>query len=802
MRASGVHDETLRLNVPEAPVAQGVVMPNGAHRIEGLKGVRMNKAITDGLVLMPPAFEDGLAVWSSEDGTPGSATYDGAANAALVAADADFGGCLEIVKNDTLTKLRYMGETPLQPGMYLQVKARVKAISGNLPTVRIAGWAGNGSLAHVGGLTEIGGETTLTAYGDVVEVTAIVGSGRRGGVDMPWGLNAVYGHFGLDLNGANGGTVRVDDIEIEDVSQWFLADSSGMIDVRDYGAVGDGVTDDSGAFNAANAAAAGRKVIVPEGVYHLANTVSFTEEVVFDGTVTMPADKRLVQRKNFHLNAYIDAFGSEVEGLKRAIQAMFYYTDHDSLDMRGRRIELDEPLDVAAITGADSLEVRRVIRNGQITVNASSNWDNDVATSTASYSATSPKTLSNVTNIANIQIGSLVTGTGVGREVYVRDVNVGNQSLTLSQPLYGPNSSQTYTFTRFKYVFDFSGLSKLSQFHLSDVELLCNGRASGVMLSPGGNNFQLRDCHIKSPLNRGVTSIGGGCQDLHIDRCSFVSNEQTVSATVRQSVAFNINSNDCKIRDNRFQRFGHTGIVYGNGHMFIGNHWFQGDEDTDSPRVAGLVFTYPNVKSIVTGNYIDNSYIEMTNEHDAAPDFSSEYSFGGLTITGNIFTANDVASYFSWIVIKPYGPGHFLQGLAVQNNTFKALNGFIERVDRVDTTFADLEYNSTRNVTFEGNTFNGVSQITVNPVSAEYTQSTASTAWVLDPSGYLPFGGWARVVEGLVFRNVLTDASGNAVSAMPYVTVNHGSSNNQIRLTFPQAVKGTVNMIARMDRPI
>lgn len=762
----------------------------------------MNKAITEGLVLMPPAFEDGLDVWSSEDGTPGSATYDGAANASLVTADADFGACLEIVKNDTETSLRYMGETPLQPGMYLQIKARVKAISGNLPSVRIAGWAGDASLAHVSGLTEIGSETLLTAYGEVVEITAIVGAGQRGGVDMAWGIEPVYGHFGLDLTGANGGTVRIDDIEIADVSEWFLAESSGMIDVRDYGAVGDGVTDDHAAFNAANDAAAGRKVLVPAGTYYLADTMSFTEEVVFDGTVTMPSGSRLVLRQNFHLNAYIDAFGDEVEGLKRAIQAMFYYTDHDSLDMRGRRIELDEPLDIAAITGADTLEVRRVIRNGQITTDTSSNWDNEEVTSTASYSAASPKTLTNVTNIANIPVGSLVTGTGVGREVYVRAVNVGDQSLTLSQPLYAPSASQSYTFTRFKYVFDFSGLSKLSQFQISDVELLCNGRASGVMLSPGGNNFQLRDCHIKSPLNRGVTSIGGGCQDLHIDRCSFVSNEQTVSAVARQSVAFNINANDCKIRDNRFQRFGHTGIVYGNGHMFIGNHWFQGDEDSDSPRMAGLVFTYPNVKSVVTGNYIDNSYIEMTNEHDAAPEFSSEYSFGGLTITGNIFTANDVASSFCWIVIKPYGEGHFLQGLAVQNNTFKSLNGFIDRVDAVDTTFADLEYNSTRNVIFEGNTFNGVSQLTINPVSAEFTQNTASSDWVLDPSGYLPFGGWARVVESLVFRNELTDGSGNTVFATPYVTVNYGSNSNQIRLSFPQAVKGTVNMIARMDRPI
>lgn len=762
----------------------------------------MNKAITEGLVLMPPAFAQGLDMWSSEDGTPGSATYDGAANAAFVAADADFTGCLEITKTATVTKLRYMGETPLQPGLYLQIKARVKAISGNLPDVRIAGWAGDSGFNHVPGLTETGSSVTLTSYGEVVEVTAIVGSGTRGGVDMPWGLVPVYGHFGLDLTGGNGGTVRIDDIVIEDVSAWFAADSSGVIDVRDFGAVGDGTADCTDAFNAANDAAAGRRVLVPEGVYKLTDKVEFTTDVTFDGTVNMPDAERLVLRNDFHLDAYIDAFGDEVLGFKRALQAMFYYTDHDSLDMRGRRIELYAPLDVAAITGKDTLEVRRVLRNGQINVQADSAWDVEAATSSASYSAANARKLTNVTNVANIPVGSLVTGNGVGREVYVTATDIGAQTLDLSQPLYGANASQSYTFTRFKYVLDFSGISKLSQFNISDVEFLCNGIAAGIMLAPSGNNFHIRDCHIKSPLNRGVTSLGEGCQDLHIDRCSFVSNEQSIAAEFRQSIAFNANANDLKIRDNRFQKFGHTAICYGNGHLFSGNHWFQGDGVTDSPRKAGLVFTYPNVKSVVTGNYIDNSFIEMTNEHDAAPEFSSEYSFGGLTVTGNIFTVNDAASWFSWIVIKPYGPDHFIQGLAVQNNTFKSLNGSIDRIETVDTTYASLKYNSMRNITFEGNTFNGVSQITVNPVSLEFTQNTTATNWVLDPSGYLPFGGWARVVESLAFVDAVTNSTGAATYHMPHVTANYGSSSNQLRLTFPEAVKGTVNVVTRMDRPI
>ena len=34
----------------------------------------MNQVITEGLLLMPPAFSDGLGVWSRQDGVPGSDT--------------------------------------------------------------------------------------------------------------------------------------------------------------------------------------------------------------------------------------------------------------------------------------------------------------------------------------------------------------------------------------------------------------------------------------------------------------------------------------------------------------------------------------------------------------------------------------------------------------------------------------------------------------------------------------------------------------------------------------------------------
>ncbi len=255
-------------------------------------------------MLMPPPFADGLSVWANGDGTPGSATYDGDPGAALIAADQDFGGCLELLKINSTQQLRHMGETPIQPGCYLRIRARVKAVSGNLPDVAISAWAGLANNAHAGGLVEVCPATTMTTYGEVVEVSAIVGTGARGGVDMPWGTAPAYGHFGLDLTGPSGGIVRIDDFVIEDITSAYLRDMMDWVDVRDFGAVGDGVTDDHAAFDAADIAADGRDILVPEGTYLIGSNITMDNPVRFQGTVTMPADKRLILRGNFSLKRF------------------------------------------------------------------------------------------------------------------------------------------------------------------------------------------------------------------------------------------------------------------------------------------------------------------------------------------------------------------------------------------------------------------------------------------------------------------------------------------------------------------
>jgi len=755
----------------------------------------MNQVITDGLVLQPPAFADGLSVWSRSDGTPGSATYATAGNAALAFGDQDFGTCLEINKIESTTRVRYMGQTPVRPGLYLRVSARIKCLAGSLPTVRIAGWAGDAADQNIAGVIQIGAETILTDYNTVVTVSAIIGTGNRTGVDMSWGSDAVYGYMGLDLTGPNGGTVRIESIEIEDITSAFHRKLMDWVDVRDYGAQGDGVTDDRAAFVAADGASAGRVVMVPAGDYFIGSNLTMASPVRFEGRLVMSDSTRLSLTQNFELDTYADAMGDEVEGLKKGIQQLFNQSEHEAFDMKGRRVLLTEPLDIQGIVGnKTTFANRRVIRNGQLTAQAGVGWDDGVVTANATFSSGQPELLSGISNIASIEVGSLVTGAvGVGREVYVRSKNESNGTLTLSAPLWGAPSTQSYTFTRFRYLMDFSGWQNLQRFRLEGIEFLAAGNCSCIMMPSDGLIFQVEDCFFTGPKDRGLTSAGEGCQGLELDGCQFLSNEQSLRVQDRVSIGFNINAGDVKIRDNRAVRFRHFGVLGGTGNIIANNHCFQGDSETDGLRSAGIIFTQTNGKSTITGNYIDNCCVEWGNEHDGAPELNGELSFHGLTITGNIFFSSGSAPWFRFITIKPYGPDHYINGFTVSDNLFKQTAGqALDRVEMVDETHFPLDIGRTRGLLMVGNTFHGISQSSGDPVTTKVTAAAEEQVWEADLQGRLPFGGMANTVLTVLPEGAVTNASAASIYTLPFATTQHGTSGTAFRLNWSEAVKGTV----------
>ncbi|WP_417588320.1 glycosyl hydrolase family 28-related protein [Pararhodobacter oceanensis] len=763
----------------------------------------MNKAVTDGLIVMPPEFAEGLDHWSSGDGTPGSATYDGAPNVAFVPSDPDFGGCLELLKTATTQKLRWMGAVPVINGCYLQVTARIKAVSGALPAVRIAGFAADAGNGAVSGVVLSADPVTLSSYGDVVEVRAVIATSNKGGVDLNW-AGVHHGFIGLDLTGANGGVVRIDDLRIEDVTGFWLRDMLDWVDVRDFGAIGDGVTDDHAAFvaAAAEALASGRSLLVPEGVYALESTLTIEVPVRFSGTLAMPAEARLQLTRSFDFPTYAKAFNSEGLGLRKGLQALFHFTDHDTFDLGGRRIILDAPIDLAETAGLDFYSIRRVVKNGLIEVTPGAAWDSVTVTSQASYSPAQPTTLTGVANVANIAVGSRISGAGVGREVYVRARNVSAQTITLSAGLYGAQGTQVLSFTQLKYIFDLSGFDFIERFELDGVEFQCKGEASAVSLGAAGQLIALRDCTFNRPRDKAITSIGRGCQGLLVDQCLFMSNEMPSRSQDRTSIAVNVNSNDVKLRDNVVVRFATFAVMGGTYHMLQGNHFYQGDGEQNAVRTPGVVMTYPNTVSVITGNYIDNCFIEHGNEHDATPEFNSEYSFGGLSVTNNVFLVSNVIASFRFFVVKPYGPDHFISGLVFTGNVLRTVNAQPTRAEAVDTTHAGLDFSRFRNLVWQGNTYNGISVQTESPLVMRHEQNTAATTWTVKTGGKLPFDGWARTVSGMAMEGAAEGPGSEIRTGMPYADIQRGAQGNEVHVTWPSPTRGKMVLTVRGDNPL
>jgi hypothetical protein len=120
----------------------------------------------------------------------------------------------------------------------------------------------------------------------------------------------------------------------------------------------------------------------------------------------------------------------------------------------------------------------------------------------------------------------------------------------------------------------------------------------------------------------------------------------------------------------------------------------------------------------------------------------------------------------------------------------------------VDSSIAALVTGSFRNIVFDGNTFNGIGQVTQNPATLQFDQVSNASTWAVGAGGYLPFGGKAREVVALVTEGSILNAGGAIVFAMPYVTTELGAGQNEISLTWPEQVRGRAHVTVRADRPV
>ncbi|MGB0506231.1 MAG: glycosyl hydrolase family 28-related protein [Pikeienuella sp.] len=759
----------------------------------------MNKSIAQNIQLMPTPFSEGLEDWSSQNGGPGSASYANSNNAQLLFTDPDFDECLEIVTNKSPQKLRFKGQTPIIPGCYLKVSARVKVVSGVMPSFEVAAWPGDENGNYVSGVTEKGPQVAATEYDKVYEISAIYGSGDRPGVDAVWGLQPVYGHFGLNVVGAaSGASVRIESVKIEDVTSAYHRVMMDWVDVRDFGAKGDGVFNNKTAFLAADAAANGREVIVPEGDYFINDNIVLNSPFRFSGRVLQDTADRFILLDGLRYSRYLDAFKDETLALKKALQALLNASDHDSLDLEGREVHLDEPLDVlAAVVSPSSFSTRRVLRNGRISANPAGDWSVTTVTGTAKYTASATK-LTNVQNINSLKRGMLVQGTGVGREIYIRDVDISAGEVELSKPLFGAAPSQSYTFKRFAYLLDFSDFNNLQHFCIEGVSLNGASAASCLMMPADGFNWRIHNCRFQRPKDRGLTNCGTGCFAMWVDNCDFGSAEGHLPANARSTVAMNFNSNDVRVRHCRGSRFKHFAVFGAGNVMFHSNHFFQGGGGSTS-RTAGVIFGDGVVNSSVTGNYVDNCWIELTNEYKK--NINSNKTLGAIVIDSNVFLSVGGLSTFAFIRMRPHTTDGKLRNITITDNTFRASGGAIKRVEDALTDKGDTDLLGYSDIKMTGNVFNGVTNRSANPVRIEFQRpaSSPSSIWTVPGDDKLAFDGLARGADSVLPIGPLKNGSGSEQHIQPYIVPLQGSSQQAVRVHWGAALTGKIAVVMRCD---
>ena len=486
--------------------------------------------------------------------------------------------------------------------------------------------------------------------------------------------------------------------------------------------------------------------------------------------------KYLTLHKNNHYAALAAAF-----------KDFFSSNGSATLDLEGLTLNLNRPMDVAAAAGRKKSSAFQRITNGIIT--ASADMPNKVVTKQGQFKAQA-KTIT-LADTKDIVRGMHIAGPGLARETYVTAVNSATE-ITINTYAISAQRNQQYTFTKFSYILDFSGFDQLSRLNIDHVNFLLKGMASGIMLGTDGIGNHIENNWFVDPKNRGITDFNTGARGISIN-----SNEMTTTAEAYQNperypVAITISHNDSKIRSNRIAQFRHSIVIHGGGALIIGNHWWQGAADT-IPRTAGLIFTGRRVKGLVDGNYIDNCWIELSNESAAA----NTTPIGRISIVGNHFTNAwrhaDVAK-FSWIRIAPYTVNAPVAGILVSGNTFISLKTFALRAESVDNTNGSIDLTKLEDVYFTNNTWEKVLNKTFNPITAikEVPKGSETATFNFQTENQVPFGAQINSVTGVGLNNMLLPNGKEAF--LPYNSY-PGSmlpDKRTMQVRFPTPCSGTV----------
>ena len=388
-----------------------------------------------------------------------------------------------------------------------------------------------------------------------------------------------------------------------------------IINVKDFGAIGDGVTDDTAAIQAAlNASNNVEPVLIPKGNYVLTSTLTAFCPVIFNGVISVSS----LSSVSFKLKSQPIVFNDY-----RKIYMGTEWTNPNSL-LAG--IALQRAVDELA----ESLRYHTLEGEGaSIALGHSINVDSFPAVGLFGRF----KTIQNLTVV-------LSAGFGIR--------NPTTQAVTTSAQAYAFDINAPTTPSTFGFSFN-------------NVTIYGQKNGNGIYYGIQDNNQEssIVNCNFTNFYNKGIKSI----HPLKISKCRLTGGEFNLRDADRITTGIELYAGDSEIIDTTVS-YCKTGIyAEGSSLTLMDVHCFNGSTDNESPV---LWVNNANADMRATGCYFDNGPIWIY------PLSSVSDTFGRCTFDSSVFTwGSTSAGNRSWVVAKPVQSDAKLRGIITTGCQFR-----------------------------------------------------------------------------------------------------------------------------------
>jgi hypothetical protein len=411
----------------------------------------------------------------------------------------------------------------------------------------------------------------------------------------------------------------------------LVSRTADIVNVRDFGAVGDGITDDTAAIQAALAYAGTTKtVLIPNGNFVVTSNCVSNAPVIFDGflVISSPTVKFELKSQPIVLTDYrkiymgsnwnVSAANCSV-ALKRAVDELLTSFKYYTLDCEGWKAELQSEIEVIPPTSGFFGQYK-TIKNCQIFLKS----------------------------------------------------GFGNRNATTGVVTANPNA----------FAFNVSGTTPSSVYGIifENTHIYCQKNGNGIKFNlPDNQESEINGCNITNFYLKGITAEN----PIRINACNLSGGDFDLYDASRTITGIEILSGDSEIIASTIS-YCKIGILSESISLLVSDtHIFNGSTDNEAPTIL-VRNNQPDLK--ITGCYIDNGpiIIEMV---------SGFNTFGRIGISDTVFTWGSFSrGNRSFVIAKPLGANSEIRGIYVSGCQFRDYRIFQRILNHTgngtETTFA------------------------------------------------------------------------------------------------------------------